>query len=133
MLRLMISQSGLHSNGCRVAGVGRTNFHTALTGSVLFLLACALVLMVNLPVSAQEVTGSIVGTALDPSGAAIVGVNVTARDVDRGTVFNATTDDTGSFRIARVPVGRYEVKAEMKGFRPSSSPHSILCLTRPPA
>ena len=130
MLRLMISQSGLHSNGCRVAGVGRTNFHTALTGSVLFLLACALVLMVNLPVSAQEVTGSIVGTALDPSGAAIVGVNVTARDVDRGTVFNATTDDTGSFRIARVPVGRYEVKAEMKGFQTSLKPTFDLVLNQ---
>src|SRR5438270_819760 len=37
MLRSMISRSGLHSNGCRVAGVGRTNFYRALTGSVLLL------------------------------------------------------------------------------------------------
>jgi hypothetical protein len=130
MPRLMISQSGLHSNGCRVAGVGRTNFHRALTGSVLILLACALVLMVNFPVSAQEVTGSIVGTALDPSGAAIAGVNVTARDVDRGTVLNATTDDSGSFRIARVPVGRYEVKAEMKGFQTTLKPAFDLVLNQ---
>lgn len=130
MPRLMLSQSGLHSNGCRVAGVGRTNFHRALTGSVLLLLACALMLMVNFPVSAQEVTGSIVGIVLDPSGAAIAGVNVTARDVDRGTVFNATTDDTGSFRIARVPIGRYEVKAEMKGFQTSLKPAFDLVLNQ---
>jgi len=62
MLRLMISQSGLHSNGCRVAGVGRTNFHRALTGSVLLLLASLFLL--SSFTWAQEVTASIVGTVI---------------------------------------------------------------------
>ena len=71
MPRLMISQPGLHSNSCRVAGVGRTNFHRALAGSVLLLLAA--VFLLSSPTWAQEVTASIVGTVVDPSGAAVSG------------------------------------------------------------
>ena len=91
MLRLMISQSGLHSNGCRVAGVGRTNFHRALTGSVLLLLAALFLL--SSYTWAQEVTASIVGTVVDPSGAAVSGATITAKDLDRGTILTTTTND----------------------------------------
>ncbi len=115
MLRLMISQSGLHSNGCRVAGVGRTNFHRALTGSVLLLLA-SLFLLSSLT-WAQEVTGSIVGSVVDPSGAALRGATITAKDLDRGTILTTTSNDDGAFNISGVPVGRYEVKATAKGFQ----------------
>lgn len=115
MPRLMISQSGLHSNGCRVADVGRTNFHRALAGSVLLLLAALFLL----PYSAwaQEVTASIVGTVVDPSGAAVSGATITAKDLDRGTVLTTTTNDSGAFNISSVPVGRYQVKVEAKGFQ----------------
>src|ERR1051326_1471967 len=111
---LMISQSGLHSNGSRVADVGRTNFHRALAGCVLLLLVALL-----LPSSgwAQEVTASIVGTVVDPSGAAVSGATITAKDVDRGTVLTTTTNDAGAFNISSVPVGKYQVKAEAKGFQ----------------
>jgi hypothetical protein len=115
MPRLMISQSGLHSNGCRVAGVGRTNFHRALTGRVLLLLA-AMFLLSSLT-WAQEVTASIVGTVVDPSGAAVSGATITAKDLDRGTILTTTTNDTGAFNISGVPVGKYQVKAEAKGFQ----------------
>src|SRR5215831_18635940 len=115
MPRLMISQSGLHSNGCRVAGVGRTNFHRALAGSVLLLLTALFLL----PSSAwtQEVTASIVGTVVDPSGAAVSGATITAKDLDRGTVLTTSTNDAGAFNISSVPVGRYQVKVEAKGFQ----------------
>ncbi|HEY2116242.1 MAG TPA: TonB-dependent receptor, partial [Candidatus Angelobacter sp.] len=115
MPRLMISQSGLHSNGCRVAGVGRTNFHRALTGSVLLLLAALFLLSSH--TWAQEVTASIVGTVVDPSGAAVSGATITAKDLDRGTVLTTTTNDAGAFNIPGVPVGKYQVKAEAKGFQ----------------
>ena len=115
MPRLMISQSGLHSNGCRVAGVGRTNFHRALAGSVLLLLAALFLL--SSPTWAQEVTASIVGTVVDPSGAAVSGATITAKDLDRGTVRTTTTNDAGAFNISGVPVGKYQVKAEAKGFQ----------------
>lgn len=128
MLRLMISQSGLHSNGCRVAGVGRTNFHRALTGSVLLLLASLFLL--SCCMWAQEVTGSIVGTVADPSGAAVSGATITAKDLDRGTVLTTTTNDAGAFNISGVPVGRYEVQASAKGFQGAVNPAFRLTLNQ---
>ena len=128
MLRLMISQSGLHSNGCRVAGVGRTNFHRALTGSVLLLLAALLLL--SSPTWAQEVTASIVGTVVDPSGAAVSGATITAKDIDRGTVLTTTTNDAGAFNIPRVPVGKYQIKAEAKGFQSAVNPPLTISLNQ---
>jgi len=128
MLRLMISQSGLHSNDCRVAGVGRTNFHRALTGSVLLLLA-SLFLLSSLT-WAQEVTASIVGTVVDPSGAAVSGATITAKDLDRGTILTTTTNDEGAFNISGVPVGRYEIKAVAKGFQTAINPAFRLTLNQ---
>jgi len=125
MLRLMISQSGLHSNGCRVAGVGRTHFHRALTGSVLLLLAALLLL--SSCTWAQEVTASIVGTVVDPSGAAVSGATITAKDLDRGTILTTTTNEAGAFNISGVPVGKYQIKAEAKGFQ--SAINSNLTIT----
>src|SRR5579859_6691299 len=125
MLRLMISQSGLHSNGCRVAGVGRTNFLRALTASVLLLLASLLLL--SSFTWAQEVTASIVGTVVDPSGAAVSGATITAKDLDRGTVLTTTTNGDGAFNISSVPVGKYQIKAEAKGFQ--SAVNSNLTIT----
>jgi len=117
MPRLMISQSGLHSNDCRVAGVGRTNFRRALTGSVLLLLLASALFLLPSYTWAQEVTASIVGTVVDPSGAAVSGATITATDLDRGTVLATTTNDAGAFNIPGVPVGKYQVKAEAKGFQ----------------
>ena len=128
MLRLMISQSGLHSNHCRVAGVGRTNPHRALTGRALLLLASLLLL--SCLGWAQEVTGSIVGTVLDPNGAAVAGATITAKDLDRGTILTTTTNDEGAFNISGVPVGRYEVKVAAKGFTSAANPAFRLTLNQ---
>src|SRR6478752_3519298 len=128
MLRLMISQSGLHSNGCRVAGVGRTHFHRALTGSVLILLAALFLLSSS--TWAQEVTASIVGTVVDPNGAAVSGATITAKDLDRGTILTTTTNEEGAFNISAVPVGKYQVKAEAKGFQSMVNPALTITLNQ---
>jgi len=59
------------------------------------------------PAWGQEVTAAIVGTVVDPSGAPIKGAAVVARDTERGTVWNAQTNDSGAFSILRLPVGTY--------------------------
>ena len=118
MLRSQVYSRSLHSTCCRItADDGRTNFHRALiTGALLLCLFSASFLLTG-TMRAQEVTGAIVGTVLDPSGAALRDAKVTATDVDRGTTLTAITNDTGSFNLPRVPVGRYKVKAESKGFQ----------------
>ena len=60
--------------------------------------------------------GSIEGLIIDPSGAVIFGVNVTARDIDTAAIYRAVTDGDGRFRFLVLPVGTYQVTAEHPGF-----------------
>jgi hypothetical protein len=74
-------------------------------------------LFAGLPVSAQQSTGAIIGTVVDPTGAAVKGATVTATDMDRGTVLTTHSNDTGDFDFPVVPVGNYQVKVESQGFQ----------------
>lgn len=65
---------------------------------------------------AQEVTGAITGTVTDPSGAAVRGAAVAATDANRGTVWNAQSNDTGAYNFGRLPIGTYDVKVSSAGF-----------------
>lgn len=76
---------------------------------------CALVvlmLMFALVAFAQSraATGNIVGRVLDPKGAAIPHVTVTATNQATGFEKSATTDSEGNYRIIRLPPGSYDVK-----------------------
>jgi outer membrane receptor protein involved in Fe transport len=68
-------------------------------------------------VRAQETTGSIRGTILDPSGATISGASVIATQIETGLQRTATTDSGGAYIIIALPVGHYRVEAEAKGFQ----------------
>ena len=65
----------------------------------------------------QEVTANIVGTVTDPSGAPIKGANVVGTDTDRGTAWNAQTNDTGEYNLLRLPIGSYTVRVDAQGFQ----------------
>src|SRR5580658_712193 len=69
------------------------------------------------PAWGQEVTATITGSVTDPSGAPVVGASVVARDVERGTTYPTRTNDVGVFNLQRLPVGKYEIKVEAKGFQ----------------
>src|SRR5215470_12994977 len=66
---------------------------------------------------AQEVSASITGRVTDPSGAAIVGASVAAKDKDRGTEWPTKTNEDGIYAFPRVPVGTYELRVEASGFK----------------
>jgi hypothetical protein len=70
-------------------------------------------------VSFNGSTGAIKGTVLDPSGAVIPGAQVTAKRQYEDNAFESTTDDNGRFLIRNLPVGLYEVRATMNGFKPT--------------
>jgi hypothetical protein len=78
----------------------------------------------------QEVTASVVGTITDPSGAPITGADVTATDVDRGTVWTVKTNETGAYNITRVPIGNYTVRVAAPGFQGASYPKFTLALNQ---
>lgn len=79
---------------------------------------------------AQEVSAGITGRITDPSGAAVVGATVTARDVNRGTVWPTETNQEGVYAFPRVPVGTYELKVESPGFKTATMPAIVLELNQ---
>jgi len=65
---------------------------------------------------AQQTLGSLNGTVLDASGAAVPGSTVTATDEAIGVTRTTKAQDNGFFQIFNLPVGTYKVKAVHDGF-----------------
>jgi len=62
-------------------------------------------------------TGQIIGTATDADGGAMPGATITASNTETGFSRTAITDTAGFFRLDLLPVGIYDVKATLDGFR----------------
>jgi carboxypeptidase family protein/TonB-dependent receptor-like protein len=65
---------------------------------------------------AQGTTGQLSGTVTDDQGGALPGATVTVTNAATGFTRSVTTDGTGSFSLPGLPVGNYDVKAELSGF-----------------
>jgi hypothetical protein len=63
-----------------------------------------------------SLNGNLLGSVLDQQQAAVANAQVSSRNVDTGATRTATTDASGSYRIAGVPAGRYEVTVTAAGF-----------------
>ena len=66
---------------------------------------------------AQSDRGSIAGTVLDGSGAAVSNANISVVSTETGAKYEATTGPTGGFRVQDVRVGTYSVTATAQGFK----------------
>jgi hypothetical protein len=76
------------------------------------------VLFTSLPAMAQEVTGNILGTVTDPSGAAVPNAKVTVTNTDRNQVVRElTTNESGAYLAPLLPLGKYDVAVEGPGFK----------------
>jgi len=80
----------------------------------------------SFPATAQETSAGITGRVTDPSGAAIVGASVTAKDQQRGTVWPTKTNEDGIYAFPRIPVGTYEIRIEAPGFKAFVQPGVLL-------
>jgi len=78
-------------------------------------LLVALVFMAS-PAMAQTTNGVISGIISDAQGGVLPGVTVTGRNPDTGLTRTVVTEADGRFRLAALPPGRYELKAELAGF-----------------
>src|SRR5579863_8835039 len=82
------------------------------------LTAAMLALMVMCPSpSLAATTGSISGTLKDPSGPVIPGVTLIATNTAQGIQSKTTSDDKGFYIFPSLPVGRYDLQAQVEGFR----------------
>jgi hypothetical protein len=65
----------------------------------------------------EIVSGTIIGSVTDQTGAAVPGANVVVKNIETGTVRNATTDERGRYEVPVLKVGKYEVSAAVAGFQ----------------
>jgi hypothetical protein len=84
----------------------------------LLVVAAAMILSFTFSSFAQEITGTLVGTVRDTSGAIVPGATVTITDAQKNTVIRTlTTDDEGNFSAPNLNVGVYSVTIEAANFK----------------
>jgi hypothetical protein len=80
--------------------------------------SCLLALSIAGGLAAQEITGSIVGTATDPTGAGIPNAKVIITNTDHNAVVRETTTDAnGNYSVPLLPAGHYSVTVGAQGFK----------------
>ncbi len=71
---------------------------------------------------AQTVTGSVSGTVLDPSGAAVPNASIAVINVDTGVQTAATSNASGVYSVRFLPIGNYRVEVSATGFNTFTVP-----------
>src|SRR4029453_15460686 len=81
---------------------------------------CSMIVLCSLalamPAFAQQTTGTVSGRIVDDQGSAVPGATVTGTNPATGFVRSDVSDASGVFRLNALPVGTYDVVAELPGF-----------------
>jgi hypothetical protein len=102
------------------AGWTRRNSHTLLLSTGLA------ILLLFATVLHAGITASISGTVTDASGAAVQGARVTATQVDTGVTTTLETNGQGFYSFQSLPLGKYTIAVEQKGFKSYEQTNLIL-------
>jgi len=77
---------------------------------------CVAAALIAVPAFAQ-VSASLSGRVLDPSGAAISQATVTVKSLETGATRTAATNESGDYRITSLPLGLQEIRVEKQPFK----------------
>jgi hypothetical protein len=86
-------------------------------GRLVLLVCFYLPLVYTGPAYSQSITGDILGTVQDPSGAVVPAAKVILTGVGTGVAFTATTDDGGNYLFAQIKPGHYRLDVSKEGFQ----------------
>jgi Carboxypeptidase regulatory-like domain len=67
-------------------------------------------------VSAQVISGDLVGTVLDKTGAVVPGARVEATKTDTGVKYETKANENGEYRFNNLPIGTYDISASTANF-----------------
>ena len=81
-----------------------------------YLIFTAALMLVATSMFAQATGGALLGRVTDDTGGALPGVTVTATNDATGFHRSVVTGSDGSYRFASLPVGTYDVTADLAGF-----------------
>ncbi len=84
---------------------------------VLFSLKTFTVLLLATSTLLGQGTATIYGRVIDASGAGVPGVEVITRNVNTNLTRSVLSDEAGNYVVPLLPVGIYEVSAELAGFK----------------
>lgn len=79
--------------------------------------ACACLALLASPAAAQFDRGTITGVVKDQTGGVVPGATVTAKSLATQEVLTAVTDASGFYTMTTLRPGRYDVSAELDGFK----------------
>jgi hypothetical protein len=80
------------------------------------LVALLTVLALGVQVGAQVISGDLVGTVYDKTGAVVPGVSIEAVNTETKLKYSAQANDVGEYRFNNLPVGVYNVSASAANF-----------------
>jgi hypothetical protein len=80
--------------------------------------------------AAQGERGVIGGTVADAQGGVLPGVSIAARNINTGFTQSAVTEADGKYRFGALPLGTYEIKAELTGFTTATVTNLVLTVNR---
>jgi hypothetical protein len=84
--------------------------------TVLGMMALVFGLVVVSQVSAQVISGDLVGTVLDKTGAVVPNAAVEAANTETGVKYTTKANETGEYRFNNLPIGTYNVSASSTNF-----------------
>ncbi|HEV3468928.1 MAG TPA: carboxypeptidase regulatory-like domain-containing protein [Pyrinomonadaceae bacterium] len=79
-------------------------------------LALSQVFVCGAAAAGQATSGAISGTVTDSRGAVVVGAEVAVENLETGLRRKASSDDDGFYRVTGLPLGRYELRVDHRGF-----------------
>src|SRR5215204_2913754 len=85
---------------------------------IVAMVAMCVFALAGAPAMAQQTTGSIQGRVVDAQKSAVPGATVTAKSASTGFTRSEVTDAEGGYRLNALPVGIYDLHAELSGFGP---------------
>jgi hypothetical protein len=89
-------------------------------------LGLLLVVVWAIPAASQsQISGDVIGTVTDPTGAVVPGAKVTLKNNGTGTAATATTNAAGTYRFELVLPGNYTVSASAQGFQGASQAAAV--------
>lgn len=98
-----------------------------LASACIYLSAALILLLCGIPfATAQQITGTIVGTVKDQEGALVPGAKITAQNVDTHFARSVSTNGEGGYSVQYLPVGKYTVTVNASGFKKFEQQNIVL-------
>jgi Carboxypeptidase regulatory-like domain len=106
----------------------KKGYRTPLAFISLVILASGLTLTGR--VAAQAISGDIVGTVVDKTGATVPGASIEVENAATGVKASTTSRDQGDFRVGNLPVGTYTIRVSKSSFATTTLTNFIVELNK---